>query len=101
MLNGRVDQLSFSDTLCYRVFYNVSTSLIWKTKKAHTTTNGQACISSGNKSIIYRGSFVDVSNEKGNAHKYKLFVQQDIWWLKEAIPGSKEYFDSWFWDCIF
>ena len=69
----------FSDALYYKALCNVSKTLIWKTEKAHTTTNTQVCISSGNKSVVYRGSSVeDVSNEKGNAHKYKQLVKQDI-----------------------
>lgn len=66
----------FSDALFYKVFCNLSKTLIWKTEKAPTTTNGHVCISSGNKSVIYRGSSVEdeVSHEKGNAHKYKQFV---------------------------
>lgn len=62
----------------YNIFCNLSKTLIWKTKIAYTTTNGQVCISSGNKSVIYKGSSVEnISNEKGNASNYKQFIKQD------------------------
>lgn len=72
---------SFSDTPYYKIFCNISKTLLWKTEKALTATNCQVCISSGSRSVISRGSSVeDVSNEKGKAHACKQFVKQDPWY---------------------